>query len=89
MMIGKKEKLTHSLCAVAAMPKKVQVIALKDHDWAGQPRKTGETYEVDPNDVRFDALLSLKLATLVDEKVHLEEPPAKRKYNRRDMTAKD
>jgi hypothetical protein len=76
------------LAALLFMAKKVQVIALKDHDWAGQPRKTGETYEVDPNDVRFDALLSLKLAELATE-TQLEEPPAKRKYNRRDMTAKD
>lgn len=48
----------------------VQVIALKDHEWNYIPRKIGERYEVDSEDVRFDAMLALGLAEVIPDDIH-------------------
>jgi hypothetical protein len=71
--------------------KTVQVIALRDHEWAGEPRKLGETYEVDPSDVRFDALITIGHAKIADVQPSAPnpEPPSKGRYQRRDLRAKE
>lgn len=68
------------------MSKTVQVIALKSHEWAKKFRKAGEVYDVDPTDDRFDALLKLGLAEIVQS-----EPadPPKGRYQRRDLRARE
>lgn len=56
----------------------VKVIALKDHEWAGNPKKAGDTYEADAEDPGFAALLE---AGLVQVKT------GKKEYKRRDLKA--
>jgi len=68
--------------------KLVKVIALKDHEWAKVARHTGEVYEADTEDIRFDALLVTGLAKRVTEPTpavderHVSLPG---RYKRRDM----
>lgn len=61
-------------------------MALKDHEWKGIPRAANEIYTIDAEDVRFDALLAMGLAKLVDP-IEPESQPAGR-YNRRDLRPK-
>lgn len=75
--------------------KLVRVQALKDHEWRAVPRKSGEIYHVDSEDIRFEALLAIGFAKVVDpaaspkspaEDTRIPSPPAR--YARRDMRAK-
>ncbi len=67
--------------------KTVKVIALRDHEWAGTARKLGETYEVDPSDVRFDALLKIGHAQLAEAEPEAPATEPKGRYKRRDLRA--
>lgn len=72
--------------------KLVRVQALKDHEWKTIPRKEGEKYLVDSEDIRFHALITIGLAKLVDDPVVIapepQQPAPTGRYNRRDLRAK-
>lgn len=74
---------------------KIQVIALKDHEWKAKPRKADETYEIDTDDPRFNAAVQLGLVRLPNhpevETRAIDNPvdPQSGKYKRRDMRAKE
>ncbi len=67
------------------MTNTIKVIALRDHEWAGKPRKLGEVYEADPSDVRFDALLKIGHAKLAEAEPEAPTAEPKGRYKRRDL----
>jgi hypothetical protein len=65
---------------------KIKVVALHAHEWAKTPHQPHDRYEADTEDPRFDALLKLGLAKVVEEE-YVTAPVPRAEYRRRDMKA--
>lgn len=64
-----------------------QVLAIKNHSYAGRKRYVGETYEA--NDLHVSFLQTARLANPLEDGSPVEpgEPKPKRRYRRRDIRA--